>query len=260
MPSHFSTIGFLVPSEEESLALANRAAPLAQAVAAEAGEYLRWTGDAGEQLWLQVGNDGNLVGMNPHFSGKSRVRVKLEARIDRDEHSPLDGAFRAWASPPEEAPDEGMYPFVFDVPDALAYPGLSLPCVARAQIAAFAHEIRCYESPEAYDALPEDQAPKLASQAFIPSGLFSPDGDDPVPPEARAVIAGHVIEASVCTNGLSGVAYYWALVETYGGIYDVVIDPALLERPPCAGNVLSGQFWLSGRLVAYPGSGVPAAA
>ena len=38
------------------------------------------------------------------------------------------------------------------------------------------------------------------------------------------------------------------LVETLGRTFDVVIDPELLSVRPSAGNVLSGWFWLSGRL------------
>jgi len=33
-----------------------------------------------------------------------------------------------------------------------------------------------------------------------------------------------------------------------GGTFDVVIDPLLLSNPVRPGNVISGWFWLSGRL------------
>jgi hypothetical protein len=50
-------------------------------------------------------------------------------------------------------------------------------------------------------------------------------------------------------NAISRTQYWWALVETIGGTFDVVIDPDLLSDQPRPGNVVSGWFWLSGRLL-----------
>ena len=47
------------------------------------------------------------MGMNPHFEGKSSVRVAVEARIARDAHMPLDGTFLAWANPPTRRDRDG---------------------------------------------------------------------------------------------------------------------------------------------------------
>jgi hypothetical protein len=91
---------------------------------------------------------------------------------------------------------------------------------------------------------------KSASQSFIPSGLFTPAGDSTVPPEARAIFASHVLAADEKINVLTSRAFYWALVETFGGAYDVVIDSNLLPRVPEVGGVISGSFWLSGRIIA----------
>ena len=89
-----------------------------------------------------------------------------------------------------------------------------------------------------------------ASQSFIPSGLFTPAGKSTVPPQARAIFAGHVLAADEKINVLTGRAFYWALVDTFGGAYDVVIDSNLLPGVPEIGGVISGSFWLSGRIIA----------
>ena len=68
------------------------------------------------------------------------------------------------------------------------------------------------------------------------------------PPESHALIAGHVIEAAERRNAVTGQPFWWALLDTVGGSFDVVIDPELLSNPVHAGNVISGWFWLSGRL------------
>ena len=74
------------------------------------------------------------------------------------------------------------------------------------------------------------------------SGARSP------PPESHALIAGEVVEAAERQNAITGQPFWWALVDTVGGTFDVVIDPSLLGSPVYPGNVISGWFWLSGRL------------
>lgn len=251
MVSHFSSIGFDVTSEEELISLAERVAGWAQIIEVKPGRYLRWAPGTGEQLWLQLDRQGRLVGVHPHFAGKSSVRVRLEGKVFREADTPLDGAFRGWANPQGDTPDTGDYPFVFDCPDARVYGDLALPAMATVQIAAFAHKVSVYESREAYDASQASETLKFASRSFIPAGLFSSGGGATEPPEAHAIFTGHVLETAKQRNSLTGLTFRWALVDTLGGTFDVVIDPSLLSDAPRPGGVLSGSFWLSGRLLSY---------
>lgn len=249
MPSQFSAIGFDVTSSEDLAALASRVADRAETINVAAGQYLHWTSPSGEELWLQLKRSGDAMGMNPHFSGKSSVRVALEARISRPTHTPLDGTFLGWANPPAGAVG-GDYPFAFDCPNAAVYADVPLPVLAVAQVAAFAQQVTVYESADAYQAAQAAQGLAFAAQSFIPSGLVSPGGVPVDPPEPHALFVGVVLEAAARQNAITGHPYGWALVETIGGTFDVVIDPELLTDVPRAGNILSGWFWLSGRLQA----------
>lgn len=249
MPSQFSAIGFHVASGEDLAALASRVAGEAERISTAAGEYLKWAPPSGEQLWLQITSDGDAMGMNAHFAGKSSIRLAVEARVARPSHTPLDGTFLAWANPPAGAATGGDYPFAFDCPDAATHLDLALPATVTAQVAAFAQQVSVYESAGAYAASQAAEGMSGPSRSFIPSGLISPDGEPRNPPEPHALIAGHVLDAAALTNAVSGMPYWWALVETVGGTFDVVIDPELLSDPPRAGNVLAGWFWLSGRLL-----------
>jgi hypothetical protein len=249
VPSQFSAIGFSVSSGEDLAALASRVAERADTIDAPAGQYLKWAPPSGEQLWLQVKRSGDAMGMNPHFEGKASMRVAVEARIARDAHTPLDGTFLAWANPPAGTATGGDYPFVFDCPDAAIHGELALPAILTAQIAAFAQQITVYESRQAYDAAQVAQGLSFGSKSFIPSGLISPSGEPVTPPESHALIAGEVVEAAERRNTVTGEPFWWALVESVGGTFDVVIDPALLSNQQVrVGHVLSGWFWLSGRL------------
>src|SRR6187455_3813203 len=99
MPSQFSTIGFSITSGEDLAALASQVAGKADRISTPPGEYLKWAPPSGEQLWLQITPEGDAMGMNAHFAGKSLVRVAVEARVVRSSHTPLDGTFLAWANP-----------------------------------------------------------------------------------------------------------------------------------------------------------------
>jgi hypothetical protein len=252
MPSHLSTIGFAVETGDDFARLAEQISAKATEVQVKAGRYLRWTGSGGEELWLQLSSRRDLIGMNPHFSGASRVRVGIVNRVTRPNDTKLDGALHAWASPSDDSPSAGDYPFVFDVPDAAACLDLEIPSVAEAQIAAFAHEVSVFPSEEAFAASQTPDSVQFADRSFIPAGLFSPDGVKDGPPAAEAIFTGHVLQAEQRANTVSNQKFWWALVDTLGGTYDVVIDPTLLEEPPIVGGILSGSFWLSGRLISYP--------
>lgn len=249
MPSHLSSIGFPVETEEDFARLAERVAREATTVSVKGGGYSRWAGAGGEELWLQLNSRNELIGMNPHFSGPSSVRVGVTSRVARPNDTKLDGALHAWASP-GDAPEDGEYPFVFDLPDAGVYSDLEIPAIAEAQIAAFAHDIAFFESEATYEASQDPDGVRFASRSFVPSGLFQ--AADSTNDLAQAIFTGHVLQSSVRTNAISQAQFYWALVDTLGGRYDVVIDPALLDRVPTPGGILSGSFWLSGRLTSYP--------
>jgi hypothetical protein len=249
MPSQFSTLGFDVKSGEDLAALASRLADRASIIDVEAGHYLKWAPPTGEQLWLQITRSGDAMGMTPHFAGRSAVRIAIEARVARPNHTPLEGTFLAWLNPPDDGTAGGDVPFAFDCPDAATHRDLVMPATATAQLAAFAQRITLHESSDDYDADQDALGQAFPSRSFIPSGLISPSGEPVTPPEPHALIAGHIVDAALRRNSLTGHPFWWMLVETVGGGFDVVADPALLPRAPRAGNVLSGWCWLSGRLV-----------
>lgn len=250
MPSHLSSIGLPINDQRDFVALAERVGPLATPIKVDRGHYWRWSSDCGAELWLQTNNKNELVGMMPYFSGNARIQVRITSRVPRENDSEMDGAFHGWAAPGTEDPGSGAYPFVFDVTDYVCYSNLEIPSIVEAQIAAFAHEITVYPSLDAYN-LAQSGELKFASQSFIPSGLFSPDGESTAPPQAYAIFTGHVTAASQKTNSLTNERYYWAQVDTLGGSFDVVIDPSICEVPPASGGVLSGSFWLCGRLIQF---------
>ncbi len=249
MSSHLSSIGLPVGSEREFWTLAQRVGPESAGLPVDAGTYFHWRDGSGAELWLQVAGGDQFVGMNPHYAGDSAVPARLTQRLPAADGSPFDGGFRAFIDPGEGA---DAAPVVFDCPDFLRHGRLDLPADVLLQVAAFAHELDVFDSAEVFAEAQaeaaEAGAPTLSDRFFVAAGLLdAPDAGDL--PEARAVFTGHVLASAERANGLTGRRFYWALVETAGGTYDVVADASLVPGGvPPVGGVVSGSFWLSGRV------------
>lgn len=246
MPSHMSCIGFPVASDEEFGALLKTLMPKCSEIRARDGVYLRWTSECGAEVWLQGDPKRQLTGVTPYFSGEGRVRVGITALVQHESRSPLDGTIQAWADPEDEDPEKGAFPFLFDCPDFLCYETLNPPSLETARVTAFAHELEIHESPQSFLASQGEEGPRMASKCFIPSGLFGPERESG--PAAEATFTGHVLKAEKLKNPMTDAAFWWALVESVAGTWDVVADPAQVDRPLAPGQVLSGTFWLCGRL------------
>lgn len=250
MPSHMSSIGFLFSTNEEFADLAMTAATQGEPIQVSGGTYYRWTPGAGVELWTQVDEDGQIIGLNPHFSGSARMRVRLIERIAREDDSSLDGAFYGWADPAEDGLEEdnqedGQYPFAFDASDFKRHGALALPAIVSVQLAAFAQELRAFENDETFQAGEASEAGenfKMAPESCIPSGTFSD------PPESTVIFNGHVLETTQVTNLHTQQTFWWARVRTLGGEFDVVADPEIVKGAIVVGGVIGGSVWLSGRI------------
>lgn len=249
--SNLSDIGFPTPDEQAINEMIMHVLEVAKPSQTPRGFYLKYTDSSGAEIYLQGNFNQELVGFNPHFAGTSRRVVSLTKMIERDS-SELDGGFHAWANPQEGLSESGDYPFVFDVPDFRAVEIESFPQTAEIQLTAFgSNDFKIFANEEEYQVSQESEL-KYASKMFVPVGLFAFDESDasidlstvrPV-----GMFAGEIKDFEQRTNELSGEKFYWILVETLGGEVDVVVDPKYVESEPQIGGIVSGTFWLSGRI------------
>jgi hypothetical protein len=239
MPSHMSSLGFRAGTNEEFANLATTAATQGEPIQVNGGTYYRWSPGAGVELWAQVDQDGRVIGLNPHFGGAAQMRVGVTRRNARERDSALDGAFYGWADPEENDPENGQYPFAFDLPDFKRHDYLALPAIVNVQLAAFAHSLSAFESDEAFRS---GETHMMAAESCIPSGTFSS------PPQSTVVFYGHVLEAAQLANPHTERTFYWARVRTLGGEFDVVADPEIVKGAIVVGGVIGGSAWLSGRI------------
>lgn len=249
--SNLSDIGFPVRSEQDVNDMIMQVVNHVSEVRAPNGFYLKFADASGAELWLQGNFDQELIGFNPHFAGKSRRTVALTEAVERDS-SELDGGFHAWANPHNESVDSGDYPFVFNVPDFRAVHLHEFPQTVEMQLTAFAsNDFQIFSDEAAYLESQTDEL-KYAAKSFIPSGLFSFGEGEKIDlslVHPIGILTGEIKSFELKTNSLTSEKFYHFLVETLGGEVDVVADVNLIKEEPRAGSIISGQFWLSGRIL-----------
>lgn len=250
--SNLSDIGFPVRSEQDVNALIETMTEQELVpIKCSHGFYLKFADDSGAEIYLQGNLEQELVGFNPHFAGESRRKVGITQIIERDS-SELDGGFHAWANPSNENVEiSSEYPFVFDVPDFRTIEMSELPKVCDIQLTAFAsNDFKIFENGENYYAS-QDSEPHWSAKSFVPSGLFAFNEDETVDLNVVrpiAIFAGEIKKFEMKTNKLTSEKFYHFLIETLGGEVDVVADVNLIPSEPKIGGIVSGQFWLSGKL------------
>lgn len=249
--SNLSDIGFPTPDEQAVNEMIMHVLEFAVPIKCERGFYLKFSDASGAEIYLQGNFDQELVGFNPHFAGTSRRKVGITRMIERDS-SELDGGFHAWANPSDaDVEISGECPFVFDTPDFRTVEIENFPIIKDVQLTAFAsNDFQIFASEDDYYASQKDK-PKFATNFFVPNGLLdfnTENWDENAPPRPIGSFAGEIKKFDRRTNQLSGQDFYWLLVETLGGEVDVVADPKLIPEEPKIGGIVSGQFWLSGRV------------
>ena len=247
--SNLSDIGFPVQNEQDVNVLITETIKYVESIRCQHGFYLRFSDASGAEIYLQGNVEQELIGFNPHYDGRSCRKVGLTKIVERDS-SELDGGFLAWANPTGDA-ESGEYEFVFDTPVFRTIGEIELPKICEIQLTAFAsndfevfgNEIDFYYA--------QDAETQMSVDSFFASGIYlTRDNEIPVEtPRPIAIFAGIIKAFELKINELSGEKFYWFLIETSGGEIDVVADVKLVPNDPKIGGIVSGQFWLSGKVL-----------
>lgn len=247
--SNLSSIGFNVSSEEEFQGLAHFCINNGKLIRC-GGAYSVFTDPSGAELYGQINSDNEIIGLNPHFKGKSRRKVFLTESI-ADPENALEGSFYAWANPANDSdPESGDYPFIFQVPDFKVISHIVLPEIATIQLAAFAVELKLYADENDFNERQEkigDSDLKYASRSFVPTDLFNTGEENLSLP--TVFFAGIIKEKKILVNKDTKQKFYWMLTDTLGGEADVLFDLRLTDNEPEIGGVVQGSFWLSGKIL-----------
>jgi hypothetical protein len=247
--NNLSDIGFVVDTNDQFNQLYEMTISEGVSIKCDKGTYIRYRDSSGVELYWQLNTKDEVIGMNPHFKGKSKRKVCLTDAVDRKD-SELDGAFYAWANPKfDNYPESGEYLFVFDLPDFQTVGIVNLPKNFNLQLTAFAtEEFKIFKSEKEFtNSLSKDV--NIAVRSFIASGLLSAGLIEPENPMSFGLFSGIIKECELKSNKKTKNNFYWMLIDTLGGEIDAVADIRLLQIAPQKGNIVYGQFWLSGQLI-----------
>lgn len=247
MPSHFDCLGFEVNNEYDFSDLTRVTALKSEPLYTRMGGYIPWIFGNGIELWAQVDKNNRLIGMNPHFSGRTSQILALSSKYV-DSENPMDGTFEAWTNPEidqtEDPPDVyGDYPLYFDSPVFDWFQNLTLPVIARVQLAAFAHHLEIFNDEESYQPINIGDA-QLASQFFIPIGSFKEWERER--PKATAFFGGTLLSSRTHVNLITKKPFTLATIQTLSMNIDLLIAQELITNPLTPGQIIRGDFWMSG--------------
>ena len=110
---NFSNIGFQVTSEQQLRNLVESVCPRSCRRQGNQGFYLQYADPSGAELWIQVNQDREIIGVNPFYNSRCRRMVRLISEIQRFE-SMLDGAYHCWAIDKTDPEHQSLFQFVFD--------------------------------------------------------------------------------------------------------------------------------------------------
>ncbi|HET7602450.1 MAG TPA: hypothetical protein VFK36_05490 [Gemmatimonadales bacterium] len=152
-----------------------------------------------------------------------------------------------------------VYPMAISIEDlAVSEASYEAGAERDMEVAALAESLTVFADEAAYRAT----GTPMAVRSLIPSGMFLPPGMESGDwqPTPRILMSGEVLDSKVLRHGLTGNEFGMMLVGSHGGDYTVLVDPndmgtaASPERTPLPiGSIVSGTFWLSGRLVSDSG-------
>lgn len=256
--SNFSNIGFAVDTEDQYFKLCEFCFNNGQIIRGTDGAYYIYSDNSGAELYGQLNSQGEFIGMNPHFTGKSKRKVCLTESYSKLE-TELDGAFHCWAEPQEEnKPESGIYPFTFEVPNFKTIGRIVYPKTFEIQLSAFAQELELYEDEKAFShkqnsTNEEESKVKFAPQSFVPGAVLSKSENSI--PNATVFFAGIIKDWKSLKNEHTNETFTWLFVETLGGQVDIIFDPKLTNDDPKIGGIVQGVFWLSGKLIEPPFQG-----
>ena len=198
------------------------------------------------EVWFFLDRAGNPA-MTPFYAGRSRQEIKIIDAIINERDSPK---IYSWVNPRGE--DGGDTQVVFEVPDfwLMDFDRLGEMDKNRAQLTAFARDVKLYEDEKVFQNSKGNigkthpgRVIQYAANYFLPTGTFSN------PMDSFAIFAGKVKEARQVRNDFAGGEFYYMIVNTYFGDLDLVCAKRAFERSPVPGNVIDGDFYISGKLI-----------
>lgn len=262
MSTRLHAMGFPAEWTPEMLThIETLAASRAKLVGAAKGNYRVWRSQQGAELWfhypqrtlrerLTAGDmppkpaSPRPVAVTPFHRGLSSLPIKIGRYLSVDRVNPLEGSCMAWLPPPASGGQEQV--IVLELAPYGLHSLRSPPYTTTAQIVCFTHAVWAFRDAAAYSR-------ETPSNRRIQAGSISPVTEADVPevklnyrqsPITLGLATGTVRRAIRHINPETREPYYWMLLETKRGAFDVVANPSHVQGDISEGNIaqVCGSF------------------
>jgi len=254
MANNFTSLGIYLKNPKELIKFLSKASKYGERINCDGGFFDKWMSKTGAELWTHFNEEGKFRGFSLFYNGESGFPVRITEKIDKETYNDFEALLYAWVNPDKDDPSSGDYPLAFDCVNFPLVKKLEFPCIKNIKLSAFARELTVYLSEDDYYSKQKGEQ-RFASKSFVPSGALPPGLDAGKQHEIfpEAVFTGIIIDYKKHKNELSGKNFYWIKTETLGGIViDVAADIHLIKNKLNKNGVISGGFYLSGKIEIPP--------
>lgn len=227
------------------------------------GNYRLWRSQQGAELWFhfpqraarmaekssaagtpQATPASRPIAVTPFHRGLSSCPIRIARYLSIDRANPLEGSCMAWLPP--SAPGDREQVIVLELAPYGLQPLRTPPHATTAQIVCFSHALWAHADAAAYDrATPAGRR--------IQAGTFRPVVEAEVPevalsytssPMTLGLVTGTVRRTIRHLNPVTREPYYWLLLETRRGAFDVVANPTQMSGDASEGSIVQvcGSF------------------
>lgn len=246
---NFAAIGMAFEDDDELAILLERTLTGGRAIYTDTGRYVVASDGNGAELWFVLDQADEIISVDPYFRGKGAVRT----RITQAEHDAsglgMTMTVHGWADPVPVSSDplelQGQFPYHVDILDWAVIANRAMPFEATLGVTAFPWSLTVHKTEDDFTkAMGEEDLPANTLN-FVPLGLLAAGDGEDAPPRAFAGITGRVLESAVFQNPWGQGAYGWALIQSAGGQFDLMLDVSQGLIPPKPGAVVETQAWLA---------------
>jgi len=247
MPSHYSDMGFSFNSADEHAIFLQQVFDSGKDVLSKNGTYRIVIIDEKIEFWIQIMKSGllkrksRIESVEFHFSSTNSNSVRFDYWIEPKEY--LSGKAYVW----NVYNGNDSLPVVLNMPDADLHHRLKKGNIINVQFACFSEELDLFDTKEEYYES-QTSEPKFSDEFFVPSGTFN-IGETPKKPTSHVMFSGCILSAEKRTNSHTLKNYYHFTVKCQEVIFDVLADTEFVMKEPKIGGVLSGSFWISGKII-----------
>lgn len=202
--------------------------------------YFCYTDPSGAQIWIcRDKKHDNIISIMPNFLPTQTQKIGVYKIKPKGKNKKVFA--HAWLNPIyyDSHSIDGDFPLVIQLPDYLNHK--IKKNAQTAYLTLFANDVKLFVDEHKFREYDDNNSIRVASESF-----FSVEMPNKIP-NSQVLAGGKVLKSELRTNQLTNHSFYWCLIQTYGANYEAVYPFNMFDKMPEVGNIIFGEYWLTGR-------------